>query len=128
MRRSIATISLSGTLEDKLEAVAAAGFDAVQIFDNDILYYEDTPASVRRMAGDLGLSIDGYQPLRDFEGLEDGAFRKCLDRAERKLDLMEQLGAPLLLVPATTLTGSSRDRARIAGAFAWLLAEAGRQT
>lgn len=122
MRRSIATISLSGTLEDKLEAVAAAGFDGVQIFSNDILYYEDTPRSVREMAANLGLAIDGYQPLRDFEGLDDAAFRKCLDRAEAKLDLMAELGAPLLLVPATTLTGSSSDKGRIM-AHLTLLAE-----
>ena len=116
MRSSIATISLSGTLEDKLEAAAACGFDAVQIFDSDILYYQGTPASVREMVHDLGLAIDGYQSLRDFaaiaEGQEDAAFRKRLDHAERKLDVMAQLGAPLLLVPATTLTGSSADKSR----------------
>ena len=123
MRRSIATNSLSGTLEDKLEAIAAAGFDAVQIFDNDILYYEDTPPSVRELAASLGLAIDGYQPLRDFEGLDDFQFRKCLERAERKLDLMSELGAPLLLLPANTLAGSSSDRGRIAagkGKLAWI--------
>lgn len=114
MRRSIATISLSGTLEDKLEAIAAAGFDAVQIFDNDILYYEDTPRSVLEIAQNLGLAIEGYQPLRDFEGLDEAGFRKCLARAERKLDLMVELGVPLLLVPASTLAASSGDRPRIA--------------
>ena len=32
--RSIATVSLSGSLDEKLRAVAAAGFDAVEIFEN----------------------------------------------------------------------------------------------
>jgi sugar phosphate isomerase/epimerase len=32
MQRSIATVSLSGTLPEKLEAIAAAGFDGVEIF------------------------------------------------------------------------------------------------
>ena len=37
MRKGIATVSLSGLLADKLEAVAAAGFDGVEIFDNDLV-------------------------------------------------------------------------------------------
>ena len=114
MRRSIATISLSGTLEDKLEAVAAAGFDAVQIFENDLLYYEGTARSAHNIAHALGLTIDAFQPLRDFEGLDEPAFHKSLDRAERKLDVMEELGAPLLLIPASTVASSSSDPERIA--------------
>ncbi len=114
MRRSIATVSLSGTLEEKLESVAAAGFDAVHISDSDILYYGDTPHSVKSLAGDLGLAIDAYQPLRDLEGLDDQAFRKNLDRIKRKFDLMAELGAPLALISASTLTSSSSDHERIA--------------
>ena len=33
----IATVSLSGTLEEKLRAAAAAGFDGVEIFENDLI-------------------------------------------------------------------------------------------
>ena len=36
-KRSIATVSLSGALDEKLRATAAAGFDAVEIFENDLL-------------------------------------------------------------------------------------------
>ena len=38
MRRAIATVSLSGSLKEKIEAVAAAHFDAVEIFENDLLF------------------------------------------------------------------------------------------
>ncbi len=37
MRRSIATVCLSGTLEEKLAAAAAAGFDGVELFENDLI-------------------------------------------------------------------------------------------
>ena len=37
MKTSIATVSLSGELEDKLRAIAAAGFYGVEIFENDFL-------------------------------------------------------------------------------------------
>ena len=36
MRTSIATVSISGDLGEKLEAIAAAGFDGVEIFENDL--------------------------------------------------------------------------------------------
>lgn len=48
MQRSIATVSLSGTLPEKLEAIAAAGFDGVEIFENDLLYYDGSPREIDR--------------------------------------------------------------------------------
>lgn len=35
IRRAIATVCLSGMLEDKLDAVAGAGFDGIEIFENN---------------------------------------------------------------------------------------------
>lgn len=55
MQRSIATVSLSGTLPEKLEAIAAAGFDGVEIFENDLLYYDGSPREIRQMCADWAL-------------------------------------------------------------------------
>ena len=57
MELAIATVCLSGTLDEKLQAIARAEFKAVEIFENDLLSYNGTPAEVRRMADDLGLRI-----------------------------------------------------------------------
>ena len=65
MRKCIATVSLSGTLEDKLDAISAARFDAIEVFENDLINFAGTPADLRRMADDRGLGIDLYQPFRD---------------------------------------------------------------
>ncbi|RYF65123.1 MAG: sugar phosphate isomerase/epimerase and 4-hydroxyphenylpyruvate domain-containing protein, partial [Comamonadaceae bacterium] len=97
MHRSIATVSLSGTLRQKLEAIAAAGFDGIELFEADFIHFNGSAAELRRIAADLGLSIDLYQPLRDMEALPDASFARALERAERKFDLMEALGAPLVL-------------------------------
>ena len=102
MRRSVATVSMSGTLRQKLEAIAAARFDAIELFENDFINFNGSARELRSMAADLGLGIDLYQPFRDFEGMPDDAFGKSLDRAERKFDLMEALGAPLMLVCSNT--------------------------
>jgi 3-dehydroshikimate dehydratase len=98
MRRSIATVSMSGTLREKLEAIAAARFDAIEVFENDLIHFSGSPAELRTIAADLGLGIDLYQPFRDFEGVPDAMLARNLDRAERKFDVMEALGAPMILV------------------------------
>ena len=57
MKHSIATVSLSGTLPEKLKAIAAAGFDGVEIFENDLLYFDGSPKEVRDMCHDINLDI-----------------------------------------------------------------------
>jgi 4-hydroxyphenylpyruvate dioxygenase len=97
-RTGIATVCLSGTLEDKLAAAAAAGFDGVEIFEPDLVAAPWSPDRVRRECADLGLSIDLYQPFRDFEAVPPEALRANLRRAERKFDLMRRLGVDTMLV------------------------------
>ncbi len=67
--KSIATVSISGTLPEKLEAAAAIGFDGVEIFENDLLTFEGSPKDVRYLADSLGLTITCFQPFRDFEAM-----------------------------------------------------------
>ena len=98
MKTSIATVSISGDLAEKLEAIAAAGFDGVEIFENDLLTFDASPTDVRRMVVDAGLEITLFQPFRDFEGLPEPYRGRAFDRAERKFDLMHELGAELMLV------------------------------
>jgi 4-hydroxyphenylpyruvate dioxygenase len=98
MRLSIATVSLSGGLAEKLEAIAAAGFKGVEIFENDLLSFSGTPAEVRRLLADLGLDVVTFQPFRDFEGMPPDRRERAFARAERKFDLMQELGCDLLLV------------------------------
>ena len=109
MRKSIATVSLSGMLPEKLEAAAAARFDGVEIFENDLLQFPGTPGDVRRICQDLGLRIDMFQPFRDFEGVSPEQLLRNLDRAERKFDVMEQLGTELILVCANISESASND-------------------
>ena len=82
MRLAIATVCLSGTLDEKLQAISKAGFDAVEIFENDLLSFSGTPSDVRRMAADLGLAVAVYQPFRDFEGMPEPQRQKVFSRAE----------------------------------------------
>jgi 4-hydroxyphenylpyruvate dioxygenase len=127
MRTSIATVSLSGTLPDKLAAAAAAGYDGVEIFENDLISSRWSPAEVRRRAGDLGLSIELYQPFRDVEAVPPDLFARNLQRAERKFDVMEQLGAPMLLVCSSVSPYAVDDDALAAEQLHALAERAGRR-
>jgi 3-dehydroshikimate dehydratase len=98
MKTSIATVSLSGSLNEKLEAIAAAKFDAVEIFENDLVTFNGTPADVRQATKQLSLHIVTLQPFRDFEGMPDSLRNRVFARAERKFDVMEELGCDLLMI------------------------------
>ncbi|MCZ4292309.1 bifunctional sugar phosphate isomerase/epimerase/4-hydroxyphenylpyruvate dioxygenase family protein [Hoeflea alexandrii] len=98
MKTSIATVSISGDLREKLAAIAAAGFDGIEIFENDFLAFDGGPREVGRMVRDHGLEIVLFQPFRDFEGLPEPHRARAFERAERKFDVMEELGTDLVLV------------------------------
>ncbi len=98
MKPAIATVCLSGVLNEKLEAIAAAGFKHVELFENDLLSFNGKPAEVRRMIEGLGLSIVTFQPFRDFEGMQGDRRERAFQRAERKLDVMAELGCELLMI------------------------------
>jgi 4-hydroxyphenylpyruvate dioxygenase len=110
--KSIATVCLSGSLLDKLEAAASAGFDGVEIFENDLLTFDGTPAEVRQQCEELGLAIKLFQPFRDFEAMPEPQRRRNLDRAERKFDTMAALGTDLLLVCSNVQAVAINDPAR----------------
>ncbi len=117
-KKCIATVALSGTLRDKLEACAAVGFDGVEIMEADLLTFEGTPADVRRHCDDLGLTIYIYQPFRDFEAMPDPQRVRNLDRAERKFDIMQALGTDLVLVCSNTQAAAIDDDSRAAADLA----------
>jgi 4-hydroxyphenylpyruvate dioxygenase len=98
MKTSIATVSLSGDLSEKIQAIARAGFDGVEIFENDFIAFDHSPREVGRMVSDAGLAVTLFQPFRDFEGLPEPLRAKAFDRAERKFDVMEEIGTDLILV------------------------------
>jgi 4-hydroxyphenylpyruvate dioxygenase len=128
LAKSIATVCLSGTLPDKLEAARAAGFDAIELFENDLLTFDGTPRDVRRMASDLGLTIALFQPFRDFEAMPEPIRQRNLDRAERKFDIMGELGAELILVCSNVQEDAVADDARASADLAELGDRAARRS
>jgi 4-hydroxyphenylpyruvate dioxygenase len=126
-RTAVATVCLSGTLEDKLVASAAAGFDGVEIFEPDFIASPWSAAEVRTRCADLGLSIDLYQPFRDFDADDPDIVASNLRRAELKFDVMEQLGTDLILVCSSVSPHALDDDDRIAEQLHELAVRAGQR-
>ena len=117
MKTSIATVSISGDLREKLAAIAAARFDGVEIFEADFLAFDGSPAEVGRMVRDHGLDITMFQPFRDFEGMPEPLRARGFERAERKFDLMQELGTDLMLVCSNVSAQSLGGIDRLAADF-----------
>ncbi len=127
MKHGIATVSLSGMLREKLQAAAAARFDGVEIFENDLLQYPGTPREVRRICEDLVLAVDMFQPFRDFDGNTAAQIQRNLERAARKFDVMDELGTPLILVCSNVQPDAVADPDVLAEQFYQLAELAGKR-
>ena len=120
LRWSIASVCMGGALEGKLAAAAKAGFRAVELFENDLTFFSGKPRDARRMADDLGLEIVALQPLRDFEAMPDPLRSRNFERAARKLELMDELGARLLCLCSNVSPEAIDDPSRAAADLAAL--------
>ena len=109
MSTSVATVCLSGTLAEKLRAAADAGFDGVEIFEQDLVVSPHSAEQIRKRAEDLGLTLDLFQPFRDFEGVEETQFEKNLLRLEAKFKLMNRLGIETILLCSNVGTATIND-------------------
>lgn len=113
MKTSIATVSLSGPLVGKLQAIAAAGFGGAEIFENDLLSAPQTASEVGAIMRDLGLACTMFQPFRDLEGMPDGMREAAFERMRRKFGVMEQLGTDLILLCSNCSPHALDDRQRM---------------
>ncbi|PPF84420.1 4-hydroxyphenylpyruvate dioxygenase [Pseudoclavibacter sp. RFBJ3] len=120
MRTSIATVCLAGTLVEKLHACAEAGFDGIEIMDADLTAAYESPEEIRALCDRLGLTIDLFQPLRDFEGVDDATLADNLRRAKAKFEVMRRLGASMILLCSNVGTATISDRTTTANQLGML--------
>ncbi|WP_250032229.1 TIM barrel protein [Paractinoplanes maris] len=95
---SISTESLSGTLDDKVAAAAAASFTGIEIGESDLIASPWAPSRLRRECADRGLTADVYRSPWDFEPTTAHAFAAVLRRAGREFAQLEQFGLRTVLI------------------------------
>jgi sugar phosphate isomerase/epimerase len=103
------TITLAGTLEDKLAAVRDAGFTQIMLSARDVVGHPGGEATAVRVVRESGLRVTGFQVLRDFEGLSGHLHAYKVDVAKAMLGMCRDLGADVLLACSSALTHASGD-------------------
>lgn len=108
------TITLSGPLEAKLEAIAAAGFSQVMLKANDLVGHPQGWEAAVRAVHASGLRGTGFQVLRDFEGLSGRLHHYKVDIAKMMLEMCAALGCKVLLACSSTSVHATSDLDKIA--------------
>jgi 4-hydroxyphenylpyruvate dioxygenase len=111
---AVASVTLGGSLPERLQAAAAGGFRGFELFDSDLEGARWSAAELRRMIADAGLAPVDLFPLRDFEGLPADLRPAMLDRAARCLDFAAGIGAPMVMACSSVHPESSGEAERIA--------------
>jgi sugar phosphate isomerase/epimerase len=112
-RFAIDTVTLAGPLEDKLAATRDAGFGGIEIWAKDLVSHPGGVSGAVAAIRASGLRVTSFQLLRDYEGLEAHLHTYKIDIAKSMLDLMDAIGAPLLVVASTTSPYASGDMDRV---------------
>ena len=110
MKKSIATVCLSGTLESKIQAAAEAGFDAIEMFEPDLVACPLSPHEIKALAAKNGLEISLFQPFRDLESVGDEQFLANLERFRAKCEVMRDLGASMVLLCSNVQSATDPSR------------------
>ena len=103
------TISLAGTLPQKLAAIKGAGFSQVMLMARDLVGHADGIEDAVRVVKASGLRVTGFQVLRDFEGLSGHLHDYKIDIAKSMLEMCAAVGAKVLLVCSSTSTHASAE-------------------
>lgn len=112
--KTIATVCLSGTLDDKLIAAAHAGFEGIELFEPDLVASTSSPKQIRERCDELGLKIALYQPFRDLDSTDPDQFGRNLTRLDRKFEVMSELGVDLILVCSNASADAVTDMDELA--------------
>lgn len=109
METCIATVSVNGSLRQKISAIANAGFDSLELYEPDLAMSGENPRDIARIVSDHGLRVALLQPLRDFEGLPEPRRARAIESARRMFDVMDELGTDLLLLCSSIAPDASGD-------------------
>jgi len=105
----MATVTLTGSLEARLAAIRDVGFTQVMLEAGDIAQHPGGVEAAARAVAASGLRVTGLQWLRDFEGLSDQQHAYKLEVAQALLQMAHAVGAPMLMVSASTYPVAAQD-------------------
>lgn len=108
------TITMNGSLQDKLQAMARAGFGQVMLSARDVVGHQGGVAGAVAVIQDSGLRSTGFQVLRDFEGLSGDLHAYKVDIAKSMLEMCAATGSQVLLACSSVSRHATDDLDQIA--------------
>jgi 4-hydroxyphenylpyruvate dioxygenase len=126
LSKCIATISLGGSLPEKLQAAAAVGFDGVELCAHDLLTFPGGAHEIRDIADGVGIAIVCLRPVWEPGSATQTHAGALTDRAARLCDLAQVLGTGMLGIQAEIHRAATDDPARIAAQLVELAERAAR--
>ena len=119
-RFAIDTVTLSGTLEDKLRVTRDTGFGGIEIWAKDLVTHPGgVPGAVAAIRAS-GLRVSSFQLLKDYEGLDAHLHEYKLEIARSLMDLVEAVGSTVLVVASSTSPYATGDMDHVAADLAKL--------
>ena len=118
--RFINTVLFGNTFTHRLSAIAHAGFNGVEIWQQDA---EPAVCETKQQLSNWGLQCTDYQVLLDFDGAKGGDRQHKQHEALRMIEIAAQLGSSMILVAANT--GDCDEQAIVAD-LKWLCQQASR--
>jgi len=111
---AISTLSLTGSLEQKLAAIRSAGFNAIELGALDLSGSPDGVSGAIGRLRDSGLRISALQEVKDFGGHSGRILAYKLELAKAYLRQMQRLGCRQLIVTPATSAHAAPDLERTA--------------
>jgi sugar phosphate isomerase/epimerase len=108
------TITMAGTLDAKLAAIAEGGFDQVMLSARDLTQHADGVDAAVALVRSSGLRVTGFQVLRDFEGLTGHLHGYKVDIAKGMIELCAALGSTVLLACSSVSQHATGDMTLVA--------------
>jgi len=103
------TITMTGSLEAKLQAMKGAGFSQVMLMARDLVSHPGGVSGAVAAVKASGLRPTGFQVLRDFEGLSGHLHDYKMDMAKSMLEMCAATGSKVLLVCSSTSRHATDD-------------------
>jgi len=110
---SLHSRSLAGPLESRLDALSSAGFGGLMLDAHDVVAHPQGADGVAQALRARGLRADALGTLHDFEGLDGAQHRHKIEVAKGLLETCARLGAPVLVVAASTAPQAGTERSAL---------------
>lgn len=109
MELGCTTVTFGGGIDEKLAAMAGAGFTLTELWPRDLFEHVEGPDFVLAALEKHQLSVSVYQALRNFEGMGPQERDRKLGIAAQLMDQMDLVGCDTLVVAANSDPAASGD-------------------